>query len=61
MSAPGERHEAPDDREDWDPGQRRRCARHVWVFTGSAYGGDDESFHGEGRTYCENCGADGDA
>lgn len=34
---------------------------HHWVFTGAAHGGDDESFHGEGRCYCSNCGADGDA
>jgi hypothetical protein len=34
---------------------------HRWSYTGSAYGGDDESFHGEGRCYCSNCGADGDA
>jgi hypothetical protein len=32
----------------------------VWVCTGSAYGGDDESYHGEGRIYCDQCGADGD-
>lgn len=29
--------------------------------TGTAYGGDDDSFFGEGRCYCEHCGADGDA
>ena len=34
---------------------------HTWSYTGSAYGGDDESYHGEGRCYCSNCGADGDA
>lgn len=37
------------------------CPGHVWAFTGSAYGGDDESYHGEGRCYCVHCGADGDA
>ena len=36
------------------------CA-HVWAFSGTAYGGDDERWHGEGRAYCELCGADGDA
>ena len=36
------------------------CA-HEWAYTGTAYGGDDESYHGEGRCYCMNCGADGDA
>jgi hypothetical protein len=36
------------------------CA-HVWAYTGTEYGGDDESYHGEGRVYCELCGADGDA
>lgn len=34
---------------------------HRWSYTGSAYGGDDESYHGEGRAYCCHCGADGDA
>jgi hypothetical protein len=36
------------------------CA-HEWSYTGTAYGGDDESYHGEGRCYCSLCGADGDA
>ncbi len=36
------------------------CA-HDWVYTGTAYGGDDESFRGEGRVICRLCGADGDA
>ena len=36
------------------------CA-HEWEYTGSAYGGDDESYFGEGRCYCSKCGADGDA
>ena len=36
------------------------CA-HDWVYTGTAYGGDDESFRGEGRVFCRLCGADGDA
>lgn len=34
---------------------------HDWKYTGTAYGGDDESYHGEGRCYCANCDADGDA
>jgi hypothetical protein len=34
---------------------------HTWAFTGTAYGGDDESYRGEGRCYCTHCGADGDA
>lgn len=36
------------------------CA-HDWAFTGTAYGGDDDSYHGEGRSYCTKCGEDGDA
>jgi hypothetical protein len=34
---------------------------HEWSHTGLAYGGEDESYHGEGRCYCSRCGADGDA
>lgn len=34
---------------------------HDWSYTGTAYGGEDESYHGEGRCYCSLCGADGDA
>lgn len=34
---------------------------HKWAYTGTAYGGDDESYRGEGRAYCCICGADGDA
>ena len=34
---------------------------HSFVCSGTAYGGDDESYRGEGRCYCEWCGADGDA
>ena len=33
---------------------------HRWSHTGTAYGGDDESYHGEGRSYCQHCGMDGD-
>lgn len=34
---------------------------HDFECTGTAYGGDDPSYHGEGRCYCTHCGADGDA
>lgn len=34
---------------------------HEFAYTGTAYGGDDPSYHGEGRCYCIHCGADGDA
>jgi hypothetical protein len=37
------------------------CCRHDWACTGTEYGGDDDSYHGEGRCYCTKCGADGDA
>lgn len=40
--------------------QQFSCS-HEWAYTGTAYGGDDERFHGEGRCYCVRCGADGDA
>lgn len=46
-------------RED-EPTAQDTC-QHDWVHTGTAYGGDDESYHGEGRCYCSQCGADGDA
>jgi hypothetical protein len=41
-------------------GDDEHCA-HEWAYSGTAYGGDDESYHGEGRCYCVYCGADGDA
>lgn len=34
---------------------------HRFECTGTAYGGDDERWHGEGRCLCIHCGADGDA
>lgn len=34
---------------------------HRFAYSGTAYGGDDDSYHGEGRAYCMHCGADGDA
>lgn len=37
------------------------CPGHEWAYTGTAYGGDDERWHGEGRAYCIHCGKDGDA
>lgn len=44
-----------------DPGQQGDCPGHEWSYTGTQYGGDDESYHGEGRVFCIHCGADGDA
>lgn len=38
-----------------------RTQGHRWSYTGTAYGGDDDRYHGEGRALCSNCGADGDA
>lgn len=34
---------------------------HEWAYSGTQYGGDDSSYHGEGRCYCIYCGTDGDA
>jgi len=34
---------------------------HDWIYTGTSYGGDDESYHGDGRVYCSLCGLDGDS
>lgn len=51
-------------REGDDDEPDDRCSNpggHSWVYSGTQYGGDDESYHGEGRCYCEFCGADGDA
>lgn len=36
------------------------CA-HEWSYSGTAYGGDDPRYMGEGRVRCVHCGADGDA
>lgn len=54
-----------DDVTDEEPSQctgecKGMCGEN-WVCSGTAYGGDDESYHGEGRCYCMFCGADGDA
>jgi hypothetical protein len=46
------------DEDEQDP--QDSCA-HDWNHTGTAYGGDDESYRGEGRVICRKCGADGDA
>lgn len=46
---------------DADPEEEEEICNHEWSYTGSAYGGDDDSYHGEGRVYCTKCGADGDA
>lgn len=49
---------------DESDGPEDRCTSprgHSWVYSGTAYGGDDERWGGEGRCYCEHCGADGDA
>ena len=46
-----------------DDGPDDRCTNpggHEYECTGTAYGGDDESYFGEGRCYCIWCGADGD-
>lgn len=51
--------EAADEEHDTDG-----CSNslgHSFICTGTAYGGDDERYHGEGRCYCIHCGADGDA
>jgi hypothetical protein len=38
-----------------------RTRRHRWLCSGTAYGGDDPRWMGEGRMLCAYCGADGDA
>ena len=57
--------ESDDEAQDeWAEYEAERCsnpAGHSWVYTGTAYGGDDERWCGEGRCYCRHCGADGDA
>jgi hypothetical protein len=49
------------DDDDEPGGKCTMPGGHSWVYSGTAYGGDDASYHGEGRCYCEHCGADGDA
>lgn len=46
---------------DGDSLQEFLCPGHEFAYTGTEYGGDDESYHGEGRAYCVHCGKDGDA
>ena len=48
----------------WDieePPDRGSNNVHEWVYTGTNYGDDDPRWNGEGRCYCIECGADGDA
>jgi hypothetical protein len=52
--------DSEEDQRDHDP-DADECDEHEWVYTGTAYGGDDPSYGGEGRVYCSKCGADGDA
>lgn len=50
--------------EEQEPDTEPCCMNpggHEWVYTGTAYGGDDSRWRGEGRCYCAHCGADGDA
>jgi hypothetical protein len=57
-------HGFDDDMFDGDDDPDEGCSNkggHEFVCSGTAYGGDDESYHGEGRCYCQWCGADGDA
>lgn len=52
------------DHDEGLPPEQFECATergHEWGYSGSAYGGDEESYGGEGRCYCLHCGADGDA
>lgn len=54
------------DADDYEPSCCTGECRSVgpskqWVCSGTAYGGDDDSYFGEGRCYCMFCGADGDA
>lgn len=48
-----------------DPGvavdMEQFTCRHRWTYTGVGYGGEDSSYHGEGRCFCCYCGLDGDA
>lgn len=54
--------------DDQDPPTEQETCAHAlpdgssaFVYTGRAYGGDDERWCGEGRCYCSLCGQDGDA
>lgn len=48
------------DREQADEPEPPESCRHEWITTGTAYGGDDASYRGEGRCICRLCGMDGD-
>lgn len=52
--------EAEDASED-EEGRCTNAGGHEFAHSGTAYGGDDPTYHGEGRSYCLHCGADGDA
>lgn len=47
--------------EETDPDACSNPGGHEFVSTGTADGGDDERWMGEGRCFCIHCGADGDA
>lgn len=57
----GAEHEAEPEPDDSYPPRCSNPGGHEFVYTGTAYGGDDESYGGEGRSLCAHCGADGDA
>ncbi|MFW5958314.1 MAG: hypothetical protein ACOCQ0_04075, partial [Desulfosalsimonas sp.] len=44
-----------------DPDACSNPGGHEFISTGTADGGDDERWMGEGRCFCIHCGADGDA
>lgn len=53
-----------DDEPEYDDSYPPPCTNpggHEFECTGTAYGGDDERWFGEGRCLCIHCGADGDA
>jgi hypothetical protein len=49
--------------DDFEDEPEDRCTNpggHEFECTGTAYGGDDARWFGEGRSFCIYCGADGD-
>jgi hypothetical protein len=53
-----------EDMDDAENGANLVCSHpdgHVFRCTGTAYGGEDTRWNGEGRCLCIYCGADGDA
>lgn len=50
-----------DDCPDEPDGRCTNPGGHEYRCTGTAYGGDDPRWFGEGRCLCIYCGADGDA